>query len=53
MEKDLKLRQDLKDWCRDAATRHQYDTAIYIADKLLAITGASNRERITQDPHVT
>lgn len=38
---DLKLQQDLKEWGKDAQARHQYDTAIYIGDKLLAITGAS------------
>jgi len=48
MEKDLKQQQDLKEWRQDAVNRHQYDTAIYIADKLLAITGASHT-----DTHVT
>ncbi|KAF3034508.1 anaphase promoting complex subunit cdc16 [Didymella heteroderae] len=38
MEKDLKLSQDLKEWGQDALKRHQYDTAVYIGDKLLAIT---------------
>ncbi|KAJ4336241.1 anaphase-promoting complex subunit Cut9 [Didymella glomerata] len=35
---DVKLQQDLREWGRDALKRHQYDTAIYIGDKLLAIT---------------
>jgi anaphase-promoting complex subunit 6 len=39
---DVKLQQDLREWGRDALKRHQYDTAIYIGDKLLAITGASH-----------
>lgn len=29
----------LKDWRQDAFDKHQYDTAIYIGDKLLALTG--------------
>lgn len=28
----------LKDWRQDAMHRHQYETAIYIGDKLLALT---------------
>lgn len=28
----------LKDWRQDAMQRHQYETAIYIGDKLLALT---------------
>ena len=39
---DVKLQQDLREWGRDALKRHQYDTAIYIGDKLLAITGTSH-----------
>lgn len=37
---DVKLQQDLKEWGKDAQARQQYDTAIYIGDKLLALTGA-------------
>ncbi|KZM19164.1 anaphase-promoting complex subunit Cut9 [Ascochyta rabiei] len=29
----------LREWRQDAVNRHQYDTAIFVADKLLAITG--------------
>ncbi len=36
----------LREWRQDAVNKHQYDTAIFVADKLLAITGA-------QHPHVT
>ncbi|CAF9915540.1 MAG: anaphase promoting complex subunit cdc16 [Heterodermia speciosa] len=32
----------LKDWRQDAMHKHQYDTAIYIGDKLLALTGDAN-----------
>lgn len=28
----------LKDWRQDAMNKHQYESAIYIADKLLALT---------------
>jgi hypothetical protein len=28
----------LRDWRQDAMNRHQYDTAIFVADKLLALT---------------
>jgi hypothetical protein len=31
----------LREWRQDAVNKHQYDTAIFVADKLLAITGAS------------
>jgi anaphase-promoting complex subunit 6 len=47
---DVKLQQDLREWGRDALKRHQYDTAIYIGDKLLAITGAS---RTGTGSHIT
>jgi len=30
----------LREWRQDAVNKHQYDTAIYVADKLLALTGA-------------
>lgn len=29
----------LREWRQDAVNKHQYDTAIFVADKLLAITG--------------
>jgi anaphase-promoting complex subunit 6 len=29
----------LRDWRQEALNRHQYDTAIFVADKLLALTG--------------
>ena len=28
----------LKDWRQDAMNKHQYESAIYIGDKLLALT---------------
>ena len=34
----------LREWRQDAVNKHQYDTAIFVADKLLAITGASIRD---------
>lgn len=36
------MQQLLKDWRQDALQKHQYDSAIYIADKLLAITNDPN-----------
>jgi hypothetical protein len=30
----------LREWRQDAINKHQYDTAIYVADKLLALTCA-------------
>ena len=33
-----KMQQLLKDWRQDAMHKHQYESAIYIGDKLLAIT---------------
>lgn len=35
------MEQYLRDWRQDAVNKHQYDTAIFVADKLLAMTGAS------------
>jgi len=32
------MQQLLKDWRQDAIQKHQYESAIYIGDKLLAIT---------------
>ena len=32
------MQQLLKDWRQDALHKHQYESAIYIGDKLLAIT---------------
>lgn len=31
--------KELREWRQDALNRHQYETAIMWADKLLAITG--------------
>jgi hypothetical protein len=31
----------LRDWRQDALNKHQYDSAIFIGDKLLALTGSS------------
>jgi anaphase-promoting complex subunit 6 len=31
----------LRDWRQEALNRHQYDTAIFVADKLLALTSMS------------
>lgn len=39
---DAKLQHDLRQWARDALRRHQYDTAVYIGDKLLAISDDDN-----------
>lgn len=30
----------LREWRQDAVNKHQYETAIFVADKLLALTGA-------------
>ena len=32
------MQQLLKDWRQDAMHKHQYESAIYVGDKLLAIT---------------
>lgn len=32
----------LREWRQEAVNKHQYETAICVADKLLAITGASH-----------
>lgn len=34
-----KMEEFLKSWRQDALNKHQYDAAIYIGDKLLALTG--------------
>ncbi|KAK4694869.1 anaphase-promoting complex subunit 6, partial [Lecanoromycetidae sp. Uapishka_2] len=36
------MQQLLKDWRQDAMHKHQYESAIYIGDKLLAITNDDN-----------
>ena len=33
----------LRDWRQDAVNKHQYETAIFVADKLLALTGTRLR----------
>ena len=33
------MEQLLRDWRQDAINKHQYESAIYIGDKLLALTG--------------
>jgi anaphase-promoting complex subunit 6 len=33
----------LREWRQEALNRCQYDTAIFVADKLLALTGMLNR----------
>ena len=40
------MEQLLRDWRQDAMNKHQYDTAIFIGDKLLALTGT----HIPHDP---
>lgn len=35
------MQQLLKEWRQDAMHKHQYESAIYIGDKLLAITSKS------------
>jgi anaphase-promoting complex subunit 6 len=32
----------LRDWRQDAVNKHQYESAIYIGDKLLAFTSTSS-----------
>ena len=32
----------LREWRQEAVNKHQYETAICVGDKLLAITGASH-----------
>lgn len=32
----------LREWRQDAVNKHQYDTAIFVADKLLALTGTAH-----------
>lgn len=34
-----KMEEFLKSWRQDALNKHQYDAAIFIGDKLLALTG--------------
>ena len=34
------MQKYLREWRQDAINKHQYDTAIYVADKLLALSGA-------------
>ena len=41
------MQQLLKDWRQDAMRKHQYESAIYIGDKLLAITS----EHLTRSLH--
>jgi len=33
------MEEFLKNWRQDALNKHQYDAAIFIGDKLLALTG--------------
>jgi hypothetical protein len=35
------MEQYLREWRKNALDKHQYETAIFIADKLLALTSAS------------
>jgi len=44
----------LREWRQEALNRCQYDTAIFVADKLLALTGMfqhSAWQRILTKPH--
>ena len=34
-----KMEEFLKTWRQDALNKHQYDAAVFIGDKLLALTG--------------
>ena len=36
----------LREWRQDAVNKHQYETAIFVADKLLALTGIRLRIQI-------
>jgi len=38
----------LKEWRQDAMHKHQYESAIYVGDKLLALTGMPSKYEI---PH--
>jgi hypothetical protein len=33
----------LREWRQDAVNKHQYETAVFVADKLLALTGMPPR----------
>lgn len=39
----------LREWRQEALNRHQYDSAIFVADKLLAITGTPTPAIDTRD----
>jgi hypothetical protein len=36
-----KMEKFLRDWRQDALNKHQYESAIFIGDKLLALTSTS------------
>lgn len=36
----------LREWRQDAVNKHQYETAIFVADKLLALTGMLARTQL-------
>ena len=38
----------LREWRQEAVNKHQYETAICVGDKLLAMTGASHPSNIQQ-----
>lgn len=38
----------LRNWRQDALNRHQYDSAIFVGDKLLAITSTSSDTNTTR-----
>lgn len=37
----------LREWRQDALNKHQYDSAIFIGDKLLALTSEDNNKPFT------
>lgn len=41
------MEQFLRDWRQDALNKAQYESAIFVGDKLLAITGTSSRQLAT------
>jgi anaphase-promoting complex subunit 6 len=36
----------LREWRQDAVNKHQYETAVFVADKLLALTGMLPRTQM-------
>lgn len=47
-----KMEEFLKNWRQDALNKHQYDAAIFIGDKLLALTGKCQETNVVRRPEV-